>query len=95
MLTVADTRIVLVALEALEQLLKVGEEDAKHKDGVNPYSVLIEEACGLEKIEFLQTQENEEIYQKAFHLIETYFEDKEDAEETACKLPNFATLPSQ
>jgi hypothetical protein len=33
----------------------------------------------LDKIEYLQSHENIEIYQKAFHLIETYFGvDEED-----------------
>ena len=44
-LTVQDPRIVLVTLEGLENILKVGQIDAKN--GVNPYSVLIEEAYGL------------------------------------------------
>ena len=43
-LTVQDPRIVLVTLEGLENILKVGQIDAKN--GVNPYSVLIEEAYG-------------------------------------------------
>ena len=45
MLTVQDPRIVLVTLEGLENILKVGLLDAK--SGVNPYAVLIEEAYGV------------------------------------------------
>ena len=46
MLKVDDSKTILVALEALEQLLKIGKEDAEANDGVNPYSVMIEEASG-------------------------------------------------
>ena len=44
MLTVQDSRIVIITLEGLENVLKVGQNDAK--GGVNPYSLLIEEAYG-------------------------------------------------
>lgn len=33
---------------------------------------------GLDKIEFLQSHENMEIYQKAFDIIETYFGSEEE-----------------
>ena len=46
MLTVQDTRIVLITLEGLENILKVGEADTGKNGGVNPFSVLIEEAYG-------------------------------------------------
>ncbi|CDW56708.1 importin subunit alpha 7 [Trichuris trichiura] len=72
LLTVSDAKIVLVALSGLEHILKVGKADAV--DGApNKYALLIEECYGLDKIEFLQNHESLEIYQKAFDLVEQYF----------------------
>uniref|UniRef100_A0A8C2XBF2 Importin subunit alpha n=1 Tax=Cyclopterus lumpus TaxID=8103 RepID=A0A8C2XBF2_CYCLU len=81
LLTVMDTKIVQVSLNGLENILKLGEQEAKQNGtGINPYCALIEEAYGLDKIEFLQSHENLEIYQKAFDLIEHYFGvEEEDA----------------
>ncbi|XP_044726633.1 importin subunit alpha-7 isoform X3 [Chrysoperla carnea] len=73
LLTVMDAKIVLVALNGLENILRLGEQDAKAQNGVNPYAVLIEECFGLDKIEFLQSHENMDIYQKAFDIIENFF----------------------
>ncbi|XP_019627834.1 PREDICTED: importin subunit alpha-7-like isoform X3 [Branchiostoma belcheri] len=73
LLTVMDAKIVQVALNGLENILRLGEQDAKMNGGVNPYAVMIEECYGLDKIEFLQSHENQEIYQKAFDIIEHYF----------------------
>uniref|UniRef100_A0A665UT43 Importin subunit alpha n=1 Tax=Echeneis naucrates TaxID=173247 RepID=A0A665UT43_ECHNA len=76
LLTVMDSKIVQVALNGLENILRLGEQEAKQENngsGVNPYCSLIEEAYGLDKIEFLQSHDNQEIYQKAFDLIEHYF----------------------
>ncbi|RLV98926.1 hypothetical protein DV515_00010188, partial [Chloebia gouldiae] len=72
--TVMDSKIVQVALNGLENILRLGEQESKRSGtGINPYCALIEEAYGLDKIEFLQSHENQEIYQKAFDLIEHYF----------------------
>ncbi|KAG5856039.1 hypothetical protein ANANG_G00003660 [Anguilla anguilla] len=81
LLTVMDSKIVQVALNGLENILRLGEQEAKQSgSGINPYCGLIEEAYGLDKIEFLQSHENQEIYQKAFDLIEHYFGvEEEDA----------------
>ncbi|KAF3840240.1 hypothetical protein F7725_018957 [Dissostichus mawsoni] len=81
LLTVMDSKIVQVSLNGLENILRLGEQEAKQSgSGINPYCALIEEAYGLDKIEFLQSHENQEIYQKAFDLIEHYFGvEEEDA----------------
>ncbi|XP_066555276.1 importin subunit alpha-5 [Amia ocellicauda] len=80
LLTLMDPKVVQVALNGLENILRLGEQEAKRSGGINPYCAPIEEAYGLDKIEFLQGHENQEIYQKAFDLIEHYFNpDDEDA----------------
>lgn len=79
-----DPRIVTVCLEGLENILKVGEAEKNlgTTGGVNPYAQLIDDAEGLEKIENLQTHDNTEIYEKAVKLLETYWLEDEDGDET-------------
>uniref|UniRef100_A0A023FAH7 Importin subunit alpha n=1 Tax=Triatoma infestans TaxID=30076 RepID=A0A023FAH7_TRIIF len=73
LLTLMDAKIIQVALNGLENILKLGEHDAKTHGTVNPFAVIIEECYGLDKIEFLQSHENMEIYQKAFDIVDRYF----------------------
>jgi len=73
LLSVSDAKIIQVALNGLDNILKLGAAESKRTNDANPYAVMIEECYGLDKIEYLQSHENIEIYQKAFHLIETYF----------------------
>jgi len=74
LLDAKDGRIVTVALEGLENILRVGKDEAQ-KAGLSnsPYGQLVEAAGGLDKIEQLQTHEQNEIYEKAMKIIETYF----------------------
>lgn len=46
LLTVMDPKIVQVALNGLENILRLGEQDAPMHNGLNPYAVLIEECYG-------------------------------------------------
>ncbi|KAG7273343.1 hypothetical protein CRUP_030241 [Coryphaenoides rupestris] len=78
LLTLMDPKIVQVALNGLENILRLGELGAKRGGGINPYCALIEEAYGLDKLEFLQHHENKEIYQKAFDLNERYFNNEDE-----------------
>ncbi|XP_019163557.1 PREDICTED: importin subunit alpha-like [Ipomoea nil] len=84
LLACPDPRIVTVCLEGLENILKVGETEKAadaNADSVNIYAQLIDEADGLDKIESLQNHDNNEIYEKAIKLLETYWLEDEDEDE--------------
>lgn len=79
-----DNKIIQVALDGLENILKVGEMDKQGSEdasdqNVNHFALFIEEAGGMEKIHDCQNNINEDIYMKAFNLIGTYFSDEEEA----------------
>jgi len=83
-LSFMDNRLIQVALDGLDNILKVGEEDKnRNGTGINQFAVYIEEAGGMEKIHGLQTHENMDIYKKAFGIIDKYFGDEEDDTELA------------
>lgn len=72
-----------VCLEGLENILKEGaaEKNLGQSGDVNLYAQMIDDAEGLEKIENLQSHDNNEIYKKAVRLLETYWlnEEEDDA----------------
>ena len=66
---------VLAALEGIENILKVGEEDKEQLGAeMNDFSRLVEEADGMDKLEALQSHANDEIYGHAVKILETYFD---------------------
>ena len=74
LLEVQDAKIVTVALEGLENILKVGDAEAKAQGlAQNVYATCIDEAGGLDKIEQLREHESEDVYEKAVKILETYF----------------------
>jgi len=81
LLSCGDARIILVALEGLENLLKVGDKDS-NDTSTNEYANMIEECGGLDHIEVLQSHSNNEIYEKVVHILETYFAAEEDEHNT-------------
>ncbi|XP_045790638.1 importin subunit alpha-1-like isoform X1 [Trifolium pratense] len=80
-----DPKIVTICLEGLENFLKVGKAEKSFGntgDDVNLYAQMIDDAEGLEKIEKLQCHDNNEIYEKAVKILETYYlleDEDEDA----------------
>lgn len=85
LLVCPDNKIIQVALDGLENILKVGEMDKDASDNpaesINKYALFIEEAGGMEKIHECQSNVNEEIYLKAYKIIEQYYSDEEEIAE--------------
>ena len=84
LLACPDNKIIQVALDGLENILKVGEMDREASENVaeqnaNRYGLYIEEVGGMEKIHDCQNNINEEIYMKAFNIIGKYFSDEDEA----------------
>lgn len=77
LLSSKDVRTVRVVLNGLTNIFQIAEK----LGGVENLCIVIEEIGGLDKLEELQKHDNEEIYKKAFELIETYFSDGDDAKE--------------
>mmetsp|Transcript_19747 Transcript_19747/g.50133 ORF Transcript_19747/g.50133 Transcript_19747/m.50133 type:complete len:532 (+) Transcript_19747:94-1689(+) len=88
MLDCNDSRTVHVALEGTQNILKVGASLADKQGTHNRYAAIVENAGGLDTIEELQNHDNEDIYSKAIHIIEEYFDGEENDEEAD---PNLLT----
>lgn len=82
LLTMMDNKIIQVALDGLDNILKVGEMDkqAAGPGAVNQYAQYVEEAGGMVTIHNLQQHDNLEIYKKAFNIMDKYFPDDEEVD---------------
>lgn len=76
LLKCADVQIVHVCLDALQNILHVGEMEAVN--GENRMATFIEEADGIETIQGLQMHENDDVYVKASLIIGHYFDGEAD-----------------
>lgn len=64
-----DYKCVKVVMDGIVNILATAEKTGD----LDKIAMLVEECGGLDKIEALQNHENEEIYQKALNIIDTYF----------------------
>jgi len=79
LLTVQDSKMIGVALDAIENMLKIGKQK-QQENGLpeNPIVSLVEQADGLQRIEALQEDNNDDVYRKAVKLLEEYFPLEDD-----------------
>lgn len=81
-LDLSDARIVSIALEAVENILKAGDRMGRS------YQSFVDEADGLDKIEGLQEHQNNDIYEKAVQIIENHFGAEEVEDENLAPVTN-------
>lgn len=77
-----EARIILVALDAIENILEVGEAMiVNDPDHINRYALFIEEAGGMEKIDDLQQHEQDDVYQRCKTIIDKFYGREDELEE--------------
>lgn len=72
LLAAKDDKTVSVVLDGVSNILSTAEKLSE----TDKVAMMIEECGGLDRIENLQTHENEAIYQKALQIIESFFPDE-------------------
>jgi len=74
LLDAKDSKIILVALDGLENILRVGEDERQRKQlSASEISQCVDEEGGLDKIEQLQNHSQQEVYEKAMKIIKNFF----------------------
>lgn len=74
-----DIKIVLVALGGIRNILEVGDMEAlSDEEGLNPYSLKVEECGGLDIIAELQNHKNTKIYEESKSIIDKFFGGQDD-----------------
>ncbi|CAD6983901.1 unnamed protein product [Tilletia controversa] len=96
MLNLRENQTIQVALDALANILRVGEDDKNERGpgATNIYAGYVEECGGLSTIHQLQHHPNNAIYKSCFTLIDTFFPDDDDGDAMAESAPDPGAQPT-
>lgn len=72
-----ESRIVIMALEAIQHIAEVGKSIGEVNGTGNVYTRLIEQCGGQSLIEDLQTHDSMDVYAKAQSILRSYFEQED------------------
>jgi len=73
-----EARVIAVALEGIDNILKAGQEHYSHLGQENQFTIKLEVEGGLDILENLQQHQNVQIYQRALKILENYFQDEDE-----------------
>lgn len=76
LLDAKDSRTIKVVLTGLENIFALADRLGSCEN----LCLTVEHIGGLDKLELLQEHENEEIYKKAYSIVDKYFSSADDAE---------------
>ena len=86
LLDVNDEKTLCVVMDGLVNLLAAAASQGE----AEKICEMVEECEGLDKLEALQQHENELVYKKALHIIETYFAEEDEAPDVETNGQEFA-----
>lgn len=73
-----EARVLAVALEGLDNILRSGQDHFSKQGAENRFALQLENDGGLEMIEELQMHPNHQIYQRALKILENYFQEENE-----------------
>ncbi len=93
--TVVDVRTIVVLLEGLENILRVGELilDTRGED-INPYAYSIRDAGGLDKLGQLMAHPNNDVQTRAMRILEAFFPEAEGTSDAFSLRALAAAMPT-
>lgn len=81
MLELPDAKILQVALDGIENILLVGQNDSQHNEnGINMYAVEIEDVGGMDLLYELQKNADSNVYLKAKNIIDKFYAEEDEEE---------------
>eukprot|EP01064_Diplonema_japonicum_P023105 TRINITY_DN33559_c0_g1_i1.p1 TRINITY_DN33559_c0_g1~~TRINITY_DN33559_c0_g1_i1.p1 ORF type:complete len:504 (+),score=141.60 TRINITY_DN33559_c0_g1_i1:41-1552(+) len=95
LLGLREEKVLTVALEAIDNILKIGQMEKQNTGRENPFAMSLTECGGTDKVQELQHHASTAIYEKSLSILRKYFEvsDDDDIDINAAANFNFGQPP--